>query len=264
VSVEDGNEDGSTPGTQTFNLTVNPVNEAPVLKLHAYDKGNYLDSFNATAYSNSNGATPWTSSWQESADQSSGVTGGQIRINNNQLQLRDRGDGASIQRAVNLAGATSATLSYNFNENGFDSNEQVRVYFDNDTTDLIAPTLLQTITSVSNGGNSSFALSGPLTANAAIRFEVSSGNSSSNDYVYLDNVRIDFTKPVAVPTTNYGATFTEDGPAVAIASGPGIAHDTTMLQSAKVVLTNARARDVLAVGHCPQASSQTSTPRPLA
>src|SRR5262245_63929839 len=30
VSVEDGNEDASAPVAQTFNLTVNPVNDAPV------------------------------------------------------------------------------------------------------------------------------------------------------------------------------------------------------------------------------------------
>ena len=31
VSVEDGNEDGSTPPASTFNLTVTPANDPPVL-----------------------------------------------------------------------------------------------------------------------------------------------------------------------------------------------------------------------------------------
>ena len=31
VSVEDGNEDGSTPAASTFNLTVTPANDPPVL-----------------------------------------------------------------------------------------------------------------------------------------------------------------------------------------------------------------------------------------
>ncbi|WP_299694195.1 Ig-like domain-containing protein, partial [uncultured Vibrio sp.] len=34
LNVEDGNEDGSTPVNSTFNLTVNPVNEAPIVDLN--------------------------------------------------------------------------------------------------------------------------------------------------------------------------------------------------------------------------------------
>jgi hypothetical protein len=31
VSVDDGNEDGSTPSSSTFNFTVTPVNDAPIV-----------------------------------------------------------------------------------------------------------------------------------------------------------------------------------------------------------------------------------------
>ena len=49
--------------------TISLNNAAPDLKLHAYDSGNYLDTFSSTSYSNSNGPTSWTSTpWIESGD----------------------------------------------------------------------------------------------------------------------------------------------------------------------------------------------------
>ena len=92
-------------------------------------------------------------------------------------------------------------------------------------------------------------MTGPFTANAALRFVVSgTNNNSSNDTVSIDNINIAFTTVVNDGSNNYATTFTEDAAAVAIATGPSITDpDSTNLQSAKFVLTNAKAGDALSI-----------------
>ena len=229
---------------------VNLVNAAPVLQLHAFDTGNFRDQFGSASYSNSNGSLAWGTSWAESGDVTTGnvVTGGQIRISNGSLRIGDNDNdtglgGATIQRSLNLAGVTSATLSYAYDENSFDSGEIVTVSFAADGTNF---TTIQTINSSSGSGSTRVALTGPFTANAMLRFVVSgTNNNSSNDIVSIDNINIDVAKPAVAPTTNYSTSFTEDGSAVAIAAGPSITDDGTQIMSAKIVLTNAQAGDSL-------------------
>ncbi len=224
--------------------TISLNNTPPVVMLHAYDIGNFLDRFNSASYSNSNGSVAWANSWVETGDDNN-VTNGQIRVNFNTLQFRDNGNGAVLQRTVNLAGVQSANLSFNYQESGFDAGETVVVAFAADGVNFVN---VQTINSSSNSGTSNLALSGPFTVNSAIRFTVSNGNNSG-DSVRIDDVRVDFSKPAVAPTANYQATFTENGAAVGIASGPGITDNGTVIHSAKVTLTNAKAGDSLAMAN---------------
>jgi Ca2+-binding RTX toxin-like protein len=233
---------------QTMSLN----NTAPVLKLHAYDVAYVADDFSPANYTGNDGTANWGGNWTEAGDDfapatNGSTTAGQIRINSSQLQFRDNGDGATIQRTVDLTGVQTATLSYSYNENGFDNGETVTVSFAADGT-IFTP--VQIINGSSNTGNFNLALTGPFNANAAIRFVVSGGNNS-NDSVNIDNVRIDYTRPAAVPATNYVSTFTENGAAVAIAAGPGITDDGTIIHSAKIVLANAKAGDVFSLGSHP-------------
>jgi Ca2+-binding RTX toxin-like protein len=231
--------------------TLNLVNAPPVLALHAVDSSTYLDQFTARAYNNSNGSIPWAATpWVESND-TGGATGGQIQVPSAGGSLRfGGGDGAQIQRAVNLAGSAAATLSFDlstFDFPIFSPNITVAVSFDGDTTDALGPVLLDTLTSATGSGPKSYSVAGPLTANAAIFLSV--GNQTTLlDTVSVDNVQVLKTVPAASPTTNWTATFTENAPAIAIAAGPGITDDGTIIHSAKVVLTNAKAADSLTVG----------------
>lgn len=227
------------------------IDSALVLDLHALDTGNYLDNFNTPSFSNSNGTTPWTTSWTETGD-SGGVTAGQIRIDSgNSNQLRFQGgagasyDGASIGRVVDLTGATSATLSFTYDERGFDANqgETVEVQF---AADGVNFTTLQTIDSASGTGASNLALTGPFGANSTIRFVVSDVSLSSES-VRIDDVNIAFTTPVNDASNDYATTFTEDAAPLAIASGPDITSVSPNLQSARIVLTNAMPGDALSI-----------------
>ena len=264
-------------------VTGEPVNIAPTLDLAApvtittTTTGQYLDNFNTQSLSNTNGSTPWTTPWVETGDNggTNSASAGQIQIDvatiGNQMRFGDNdtdvGNGtATIQRTVNLAGVTSATLSYSFAEIGFDAGEIVTVTFSaNGSFDANNTQMIQTLNGDSNNGSTSVNLSttttAPFTANAAIRFVVSGTNNNSTipflgivtDFVTIDNLNI---ATITTTTTidpgtvgnDYATTYIENAAAVAIASGPIIVDlNSPQMMTATVKLTNAQAGDMLSV-----------------
>ncbi len=231
---------------------------------------NYQDQFNGTSYTNSTGSIPWATPWAEARDGANSSTTGQIRAvtngGNSTLQFSDISSsvttidtGAMISRVVDLSAATgTVTLSYSFVENSFDANERVAVRFSADGSEANFVTV-QTLNNNSNTGSFSTALTGPFSANSTIRFVVygTNNNSGGGDTVRIDNVNVAYQTLLADGSTSYATTFTEaknttptnagSGP-VAIALNTGITdvNDTTM-QSAKIVLTNAKFADALTV-----------------
>ena len=202
----------------------------------------YADNFNTASLGNSTGAAPWNPDWVESND-SGGVTTGQIRIdagNNNVLQFT-QGDGAQIQRTVELGGKLSASLAYTVAETGLDAGETVTVFFSRDGSEA-AMVQIDLITGATNNATRNIALTGPFTQNAFIRF-VASSISAANETVNIDNLVVSFTDSAV---RDYETTFTEDGADQSIASGPLIIEDQQIV-SARVVLTNAQAGDAFDV-----------------
>jgi Ca2+-binding RTX toxin-like protein len=223
----------------------------------------YRDTFDSAAHNNSNGSVNWAATpWVEAGDDG-GVTTGQIQIDaNNSNELRFvAGDGASITRIVNLTGVTTATLSFEYdrfnNNNSIDAGETLQVQY-SPTGSFAAGsfTVLQTISSISGGfdGADTSSLSLNLTgatANAAIRFVVT-GISGAGEEIRINNFNIATTTSTTTttpgaPGNNYETSYTENGAGVAIAAGARIADDGTTIASARVVLTNASAGDVLSV-----------------
>ena len=234
------------------------IYEAPTtLDLSAFANFNVREEFGTTSYTVSdtaNATTPWTTPWTETGDVTTGniSTAGQIRIAGRVLEFGDNHNeatglgNATIQRVVDLSSQTSATLSYSYSELNFDAGEIVTVSFSANGTTFVT---LQTIDSNSNTGTFSTALTGPFTANGVLRFVVSGTNKNSAlDLVSIDNINFAGRTLVNDGSLNYATTFTEDGAAVAIGVGVGITDlDTTNLGSAKIVLTNAKADDVLSI-----------------
>lgn len=170
---------------------------------------NNADNFDSANLGNSTGTTAWGPDWAESGD-SGGVTTGQIRIdagNNNVLQFigGNGGDfnGAQIQRSVDLAGATAATLSYSIVETGLDAaDDTIIVSFSRDGVTFVQVDLINdTTNTVANRtiDLSSFG-TGPFTANAAIRFVASS--LETGDSVNIDNLTINATGSFGIDTIN--------------------------------------------------------------
>ncbi|MEQ1703999.1 MAG: hypothetical protein ABMA25_28145, partial [Ilumatobacteraceae bacterium] len=196
----------------------------PSVDLHAFAAANYRDQFGSNSYNNSNGSALWTTAWTETNDRTTGnvVTGGEVRINNNAMEFRqDTGGGstpagASITRGIDLSmvGSGTASLSFSYNEASLDAGETVQVQY---AADGVNFTTLQTLNSSSNNGNASLALTGPFTANGAIRF-VFSGVNANNETVRIDNVDVSYKAPVNDGTNEWSATFTEGDTGVAVTS----------------------------------------------
>ncbi|MGM4896952.1 peroxidase family protein [Tardiphaga sp. 839_C3_N1_4] len=256
---------------------VSLLNSAPVLDLHAYNvsTATVADNFNSPSWSNNDGSQNWASAWTETND--GGVTTGKIQIDagagggNNQLRLSDNGNGtSSIQRTIDLSGAASATLQFTYQLSSYDAGDKVvaSISFDGGTSWHEMRTIVGNSTSGNNANNNGGfgtvqvdlgTLKGAgetFGANAIVKFDAvtstsnqaaSGANAASlnNGYVAIDNLSVAIVKqsPDSDLFPNYTTTFTEGGSAATIALNPTITDDGTVIHSAKVVLTNAKAGD---------------------
>lgn len=251
----------ATDGTDTLRnievmrfSDVDVVLTPPVLALDGFNNGQYRDEFTNQNYTNTQGGTPWTTAWTETSDPAANAaTTGAIQVIGGATDAlrfgENGGNGASIQRTVDLDGVTSATLTFTSDANNLEAGEGVTVFF---AADGVAFTQLGTLIG-GNGGetNQSFDLTGPFTVNAAVRF-VTTAMSNGNENVFIDDVTISFVKPNLPPIEDVSATFIEGGAGVAIASSPLITDaDSTQLVSARIVLTNAEVDDAFTVGALP-------------
>ena len=154
------------------------------------------DTFSSNSYGNNNGTTSWAGDWTEIND-GGGAGGGDITrtgTGGGRLQFGSGTDGnESISRAVDLAGATGATLSFTWEEDDRDNGEDVLVQAFNGTSwDTIG-------TMAGSGGNGTGTFSEALSsahigAHSAIRFATVSGWEGGENF-YIDNVNIAFTRP---------------------------------------------------------------------
>ncbi len=232
----------------------------PTVDLHAYDSANYRDTFSSQNYANSNGTAQWSTAWTETGDRTTNVaTTGEIRISGNQLEFRqDTGNGstapgATITRTVDLSmvGTGTATLSFSYDESGLDNGETLLVQFSADGNTF---NTVQTIDGASGEGAANLNLTGPFSANSAIRF-VFSGVNNNNETVLIDNVNVQYTAPSNDGSMGWTNTFTENQAAVGISSLSGISGSNT-IASARIVLKNMVAGDTL--------SATTANGRPAA
>jgi Ca2+-binding RTX toxin-like protein len=235
--------------------------QAPTLDLHGPSTTTttttvaqaYRDTFTAAAYTNNNGASNWGGPWIEAGD-TGGAAGGDVNISvaTGRLQFVAGIDGdETLARPVNLTGITRATLSFDYQTVGLDGGENVVVEVRN--TLAGAWTGLGTLGGTANTSFSAAIPAALIGTNTQIRFRTV-GTYEAGENVFIDNVNIqtevDTITPVpGGPGNNYQTTYAENAPAVAIALAPVITDDGTTLASARVVLTNASAGDVLsAVG----------------
>jgi hypothetical protein len=142
----------------------------------------YLDNFNSTSYSNNNGTSGFSSNWIESNDDNS-ASGGNIRVNSSQLRFRRLTD-ENIRRSLDLAGASSATLTFNYNGTSR-GGETLLVQLWNGSN-------WQTVSTLNNTGTGSISYvltTSQISSSSSIRFITGSGDWDNNDYFYIDNVQ---------------------------------------------------------------------------
>jgi len=187
--------DGSLIDTQSIAVTVTDVNDAPVLSLIK----NVRDEFNSASYSNNDGSSNWATNWTESGETTNASSGDiQVTTESSNLLLRfgdNTGDGTddSIQRSVNLSGADSATLSFDYKRVALDSSsDQIRVQIASDGVNF---TTIETIQGAANDSDYltfTADISSYISATTVLRI-IADGDLDSGDYVYIDNVNIAYT-----------------------------------------------------------------------
>lgn len=235
--------------------------QAPTLDLHGPSTTTttatvaqaYRDTFATAAYTNNNGASNWGGPWVEAGD-TGGATGGDVSIAGGRLQFVAGIDGdETLARPVNLTGITRATLSFDYQSVGLDGGENVVVEVRN--TAAGAWTGLGTLGGNANTNFSAAIPAALIGANTQIRFRTV-GSYELGENFFIDNVNIQTEVDTITPVpggagNNYQTTYAENTPAVAIALAPVITDDGTTLASARVVLTNASAGDVLSAAGLP-------------
>lgn len=169
-----------------------------------YVQGTYLDQFGTQSYSNSNGTFPWSSSWAEGgAESGNSPSTGYIVITGGRLQFHDTAAASDywLQRSANLGGTTHAHLTFTYQEAGdLEGADTFHVDVSNGTD-------WNTILSVSNDFDGPLSANYDITsyanANTQVRI-VANGYGATGEYLYIDNVSIDYDRPTAKDTTSGG------------------------------------------------------------
>ena len=181
------------------------------------------DTFSSTSYSNNNGTQSWSSSWSETDAGGSGASGGDIRVNSSQLRIDTISVGDSISRGVNLGGANSATLTFDYTNNmGSGSSVALRISTDGGSSYQTLSNGTFSSTSHTGSGSVSFDLSGYMSANTKIQFVVTGISGSGGDRLFVDNVQVSYETNSAPTISNLGSdslSYTEGAGAVVIDQG---------------------------------------------
>jgi Ca2+-binding RTX toxin-like protein len=235
--------------------------KAPTLDLHYAPAPTTLasDNFNNlfNPYGNGSG---WLTPWQESGDTAGNLVsttgaikwGGSFSAGYLQfVQATGAGaDGAAISRETDLTGQTSATLKFDLTKNGIGAGETLQLQYSSD-----GGVSFNTLVTYGDGTSGTIAATGTQTidlstqildSQSTIRFVVNHLNGAS-DFFRVDNVSISGIRDSDLGI-NYTTGYTEQLTPAHIASTPLITDpDDTMMASAKVILVDGIAGDLLSV-----------------
>ncbi len=163
--------------------------------------GTFRDEFNAIAWDGSNGTLAWSGPWAE-VGESDGPTTGDVKIKDDdtkyskyQLRIRDNNNGGEgVERVADLSGATTATLSFVYRRNQFDSaSDYVAIYASSNGTagpwTELPPPRIQGPNNDNSHQAWSRDISAFISATTAIRLR-SSPSLGNTDEVYFDNIQI--------------------------------------------------------------------------
>ncbi len=168
----------------------------------------FLDQFGSASYTNNNGTQNFSSGWVEHGDDNS-PTGGTFQITGGYLRLRNI-DCDWIERSLNLAGASSVTLTLDYDAT-LRGGESVGVYlWDGSTYILVADINTNATGTITYNLPAAY-----IRANAAISFGTTSGGWGNSDEIRLDNVRF---------TASYSPTLLVND--VTVSEGAGTATFT--------------------------------------
>ncbi len=174
-----------------------------------YGQETFRDNFSSVSYSNNNGTQNWATNWIENGDTDAGPNSQYIRISSNRLELYYIWS-ENIRRSANLSGASSATLTFDWQAISLGGSRALAVQLSNNGG--ASYTTIGTVTGNGSTGSFSQDISAYISANTTIRFRKSNQNWNNNDYAYIDNVEISATFPPPLPIIEVNnVTVDEDG-----------------------------------------------------
>ncbi|MBU2947305.1 right-handed parallel beta-helix repeat-containing protein [Zobellia uliginosa] len=156
----------------------------------------YLDSFSSVSYSNNNGSSNFSTNWIETGDTDNGPASQYIRISSNRMELYWI-YGETIRRSVNLNGASTAALSFNWQAISLTNGRALGIQVSNNGG--ASYTTIATISGNNNSGIFSQDISAFISATTTVRFAKSGNNWNNNDYALIDNFQITATFPSPIP-----------------------------------------------------------------
>ncbi|MFT5094827.1 MAG: hypothetical protein ACI93T_003671, partial [Porticoccaceae bacterium] len=176
------------------------------------------DEFNAGNYSGNDGSTGWTGNWLETGE-GDGPSSGKIQVVGNRLRVWGKSvGGEALTREADLSGATTATLTYEYQRDVVENEGSVTVsvWEGASWTNLITYALS---TDDASPVPESFDITPYIAADTRIRFLSNGGEDSQ--FIYFDNIQIEYeTIPaqlassseflVNVTTTDFQETSAED------------------------------------------------------
>ncbi|WP_027395683.1 beta strand repeat-containing protein [Aquimarina latercula] len=158
-----------------------------------FSQETYRDNFSTVSYANNNGTQNWAGNWIETNDNNS-PNNGFIRITGGDLRLDWLFVNAeNIRRTANLTGASSATLSFDWETSGLDggvNGEELNIQISSDGTNF---TDIGSFTG-SQTGSFNQDITGFISANTTIRFINNGGcgfcNWENGEFALIDNLEI--------------------------------------------------------------------------
>lgn len=165
--------------------------------------GTFRDEFNAQLYSNNDGTLNWAGDWIE-INEDDGPTLNDERVFADlyesppmptyQLHVRDNdGGGEGVMRALNLSGAGTATLSFDYKPALLDdANDYASVQMSSTGTGGPWTEVVRFAGYADETAYQPFSadISAFISANAVLRI-ITSPNMGSSDYVFFDNIQIE-------------------------------------------------------------------------
>jgi hypothetical protein len=210
--------------------------------------GTLRDEFSVAGYANNDGSAAWSANW---VDSDGNPTAGNIRISGGQLVLSSNSNTDFIYRQADLGGATSATLSFDYDNNLF-LGVGGSVLLEVSANGGASYTTLTTFTPGSNSGTGSYSadISAFIAGDTRVRFSIT-GISVPTQSVRVDNLQIAYGVPQNGGSTPFStATAASSITVNAVNDAPTVAAPTaiTVTEDVATAITGISFADVDAGG----------------
>ena len=182
------------------------------------------DDFETRSWGNNDGSDNWAGDWIEVDGDSTppSPTNGNARITNGgELRLDDRpntGGDPSVARQANLAGATSATLTFQWRtSNAIEASDSVVVEVS--ANGGSSWTTLRNFTGLNGGesGTDSYDITAYATGNTQVRIPVNQFYGGQQEFFFVEFIEIDY--QVLLSGTDLGLSQSDTPDPVNVASG---------------------------------------------